>query len=86
MISSKQGKVTYTEIFVQACKAGLYADFRRMGSGVTALINDHNAEWYGTDMSGNDYHRKTALKTFEDGQAWNGVKNGKYDSEDCPPL
>lgn len=45
MIRNSPGRVTYTEIFEKACKAGLYGDFRRMGSGVTYLINDHNYEY-----------------------------------------
>lgn len=45
MIRNSPGIVTYTEIFEKACKAGLYGDFRRMGSGVTYLINDHNYEY-----------------------------------------
>lgn len=45
MIRNSPGRVTYTEIFEKACKAGLYGDFRRLGSGVTYLINDHNYDY-----------------------------------------
>lgn len=44
LIRNSPGIVTYTEIFEKACKAGLYGDFRRMGSGVMHLIKDHNWE------------------------------------------
>lgn len=86
MIAKKEGRVTYTEIFVEACKAGLYADFRRMGSGVTALINDHNTEWYGEHIPNNDYHRTKALNGFASEMVWKGLCNGKYDSDDHEPL
>lgn len=46
MIANSPGIVTYTEIFVRVCKAGLYGDFRRMGSGVVTLIAEHNREFY----------------------------------------
>lgn len=51
MIRNSPGRVTYTEIFEKACKAGLYGDFRRMGSGVTFLINDHNYDFYALSQS-----------------------------------
>lgn len=86
MIASKQGRVTYTEIFVQACKAGLYADFRRMGSGVTALINDHNYEWTGNVTNARAPDLAAFQKKFEGDQVWKAVCRGKYDDQDCPPL
>lgn len=46
LIADSPGIVTYTEIFVKACKAGLYGDFRRLGSGVGWLIKEHNQEFY----------------------------------------
>lgn len=42
IIHNSPGLVTYTEIFKKACDSGLFGDFRRMGSGVMALIKDHN--------------------------------------------
>ena len=44
MIRNSPNVVSYTEIFEKACKAGLYGDFRRMGSGVNSLIREHNYE------------------------------------------
>lgn len=44
LIRNSPGIVTYSEIFEKAVKAGLYGDFRRMGTGVMWLINDHNNE------------------------------------------
>lgn len=46
LIADSPGIVTYTEIFVKACKAGLYGDFRRLGTGVGWLIKEHNQEFY----------------------------------------
>lgn len=45
LIRNSPGIVTYSEIFEKACKAGLFGDFRRMGSGVMYLIKDHNFEF-----------------------------------------
>lgn len=42
IIRNSPGTVTYSEVFEKAIKAGLYGDFRRMGSGVGWLIRDHN--------------------------------------------
>lgn len=42
LIKDSPGIVTYSEIFEKAVKGGLYGDFRRMGTGVMWLINDHN--------------------------------------------
>lgn len=44
LIKNSPGIVTYSEIFEKAVKGGLYGDFRRMGTGVMWLINDHNNE------------------------------------------
>lgn len=46
IIRNSPGIVTYTEVFEKACKSGLYGDFRRMGTGVMYLINDHNQELF----------------------------------------
>lgn len=86
MIARKEGKVTYTEIFVEACRAGLYSDFRRMGSGVTALISDHNAEWYGDSVSAKAHDKDAFQKRFKADQEWKGACNGKYDPDELPPL
>lgn len=42
IIRNSPGTVTYSEVFEKAIKAGLYGDFRRMGSGIGWLIRDHN--------------------------------------------
>lgn len=44
IIRSSPGFVTYTEVFEKACKSGLYGDFRRLGTGVSNLIREHNWE------------------------------------------
>ena len=73
LIRNAPGVVTYTEIFEKACKAGLYGDFRRMGTGVMYLINDHNYEFTRQDQNNagvtisrqgfNEYLRWTSNKT-----------------------
>lgn len=73
MIRNSPGIVTYTEIFEKACKAGLYGDFRRMGSGVSFLISEHNREF--------TYHRqsnsgvKKDFDKFNDFLAFTGDKD-----------
>lgn len=79
LIRNSPGVVTYTEIFEKACKAGLYGDFRRMGTGVMYLINDHNAEFTCLDQ-------KTAGVTvsreaFNEYLRWTGSK-----TDDIKPL
>lgn len=44
MIDQAPGHVGYREILVKACNNGLYADFRRLGSGVKWLLDEHNEE------------------------------------------
>ena len=46
LIRNSPGIVTYSELFEKACKAGLYGDFRRKGSGVMYLIKDHNNDFF----------------------------------------
>lgn len=43
-IDRSPGEVTYREILVKACNAGLYGEFRRLGAGVKFLIDEHNSE------------------------------------------
>lgn len=42
MIDQVSGKASYRDILVKACKCGLYGEFRRLGSGVKWLIDEHN--------------------------------------------
>lgn len=42
MIDEINGPVSYTEIYIKACKAGMFSDFRRIGSGIGFLIREHN--------------------------------------------
>lgn len=37
---------TYREILIKACKAGLYGEFRRLGSGVKYLLDERRMEDY----------------------------------------
>lgn len=43
-IDSMPGRATYRETLVWACKNGLYGEFRRLGSGVKWLIDEHNEQ------------------------------------------
>lgn len=45
-IDSIDAKVSFRKTLVWACKNGLYSDFRRLGIGITYLIQEHNDEYY----------------------------------------
>lgn len=45
MIDSSPGRVRYREILLKACDAGLYGEFRRLGTGVKWLIDEHNEDY-----------------------------------------
>ena len=42
MIDKIPGIVGYRELLVKACNNGLYGEFRRLGSGIKWLIDEHN--------------------------------------------
>lgn len=42
LLDSMPKPVTYRQFLEKACEAELYGDFRRMGFGVTKLIEEHN--------------------------------------------
>lgn len=44
LIDSSPGRCTYREILVKCCNNGLYGEFRRLGSGIKWLIDEHNDE------------------------------------------
>lgn len=44
IIEKSPGPIGYSETLKKVCAAGLYADFRRMGTFATALIREHNDE------------------------------------------
>ena len=52
MIDQSPGRVRYREILLKACNAGLYGEFRRLGSGVKWLIDEHNED-FDIAMNGN---------------------------------
>lgn len=41
-IDSMPGRASYRDTLVWACKNGLYGEFRRLGSGIKYLIDEHN--------------------------------------------
>lgn len=50
-IDACPGKASYRDLLVWACKNGYYGEFRRLGMGVSALIKEHNEEYYGLSQS-----------------------------------
>lgn len=51
IIDSCPGRCTYREILIKACNAGLYGEFRRLGSGVKWLIDEHNDDYAISNIS-----------------------------------
>lgn len=45
-IDACPGRVSYRDMLVNACQNGLYGEFRRLGSGVKWLIDEHNEDFY----------------------------------------
>lgn len=73
LIRNAPGVVSYSEIFEKACKAGLYGDFRRMGSGVMYLINDHNREFL--ELSQSNAGVTVSREAFNEYLRWTSNKN-----------
>lgn len=46
IIDACPGKARYREILLKCCDNGLYGEFRRLGSGVAYLIQEHNEDFY----------------------------------------
>lgn len=61
MIDSSPGVVRYREILLKACNAGLYGEFRRLGTGVKWLIDEHNDDV----LRSSDVIPNTAYNDFE---------------------
>lgn len=78
-IRNSPGIVTYSEIFEKALSAGLYGDFRRMGSGVSFLINDHNYALTHEEQSNAGVY--VSAEAFKDYLKWTGSK-----TDDIQPL
>ena len=79
LIRNAPGIVTYTEVFEKACKAGLYGDFRRMGTGVMYLINDHNFEYQHLEQKNAGVY--VSRESFNEYLRWTGSKH-----DDVIPL
>lgn len=73
IIENSPGPIGYTELIKKAVAAGLYADLRRMGSFATALVREHNYEFYypGQKNSG----VKKDFDNFNDFLAFTGDKD-----------
>lgn len=69
MIDQSPGVCTYREILVKACKAGLWPDFRKLGTGVKFLLDEHNNEFLEIakqrkDLTSDRIRRKEAVDRF----------------------
>lgn len=68
MINEIDGPVSYSEIYLKCCKAGLFSDFRRIGSGIGYLIREHNYEYY--QMTQSNAGVKADFERFQDNMCW----------------
>lgn len=57
IIDKSPGIIRYREILVRACNNGLYGDFRRLGSGIKWLIDEHNADIWQIKHKSEDLQR-----------------------------
>lgn len=71
-IDATPGRAKYRDLLVWACKNGYYGEFRRLGAGVSFLIEEHNQEIYQEDIAISrrmDYEADRA-KEFFDTKKW----------------
>lgn len=64
---------TYREILIKACKAGLYGEFRRLGSGVKFLLDERKYEEMLESQKNSGV--TVSKKAFDDFLAWTGNKD-----------
>lgn len=71
---------TYREILIKACKAGLYGEFRRLGSGVKYLLDERRDE----EARERQHNAGVTIsrEAFEEYLAWTGSKG----LDKLPPL
>lgn len=66
MIDEHPGWLGYRELLIKACNNGLYGEFRRLGTGVRWLIDEHNAQF--DDVRGKSigaYENAKSMARFE---------------------
>lgn len=73
-IDAMPGRASYRDTLVWACKNGLYGEFRRLGSGVKWLIDEHNEE-FDRPYQNNRADTETTLARFADFAALTGDKD-----------
>lgn len=68
-IDAMPGKASYRDTLVWACKNGLYGEFRRLGSGVKWLIDEHNDE-FNQPCQRNEQSRESFTQGFDEYSRW----------------
>ena len=72
IIDSVPARLSYRQLLLKVCDNGLYGDFRRMGSGVKYLLDEHNADFtapWEKEQLTNDMQR---FHDFEKFARWGG--------------
>lgn len=78
-IDARPGKASYRDLLVWACKNGYYGEFRRLGMGVSALIKEHNEEFYGLSQSNSGV--MVSREAFDEFLRWTSSK-----TDDIEPM
>lgn len=76
MIDDTPGCIGYRELLVKACNNGLYGEFRRLGSGIKWLIDEHNAEY---SVSFGQQKNNSPLQRAIDQAGFDGYVKGHQD-------
>lgn len=73
-IDAMPGRASYRDTLVWACKNGLYGEFRRLGSGIKWLIDEHNEE-YNRPYQSNRGDTENTMSRFAEFAAFTGDKD-----------
>lgn len=85
-IDRSPGRAKYRDVLVWACQNGYYGEFRRLGSGVKYLIDEHNEEFYRPAEPGEFYPEERVNKFMNDyGWAGEVLAKGLDGVEPLPP-
>lgn len=80
-IDAMPGRASYRDTLVWACKNGLYGEFRRLGSGVKWLIDEHNED-FDKPYQVNREATERAINGFDEYSRFTGDKG----IDNLPPL
>ena len=65
IIDSMSYNCKYREVLVKACEAGLWSEFRKLGTGIKYLIDEHNSDYENIYSNGS----KPTVGAYEDAKS-----------------